>query len=165
VAVGKFLTLIVRSCIVTSPIFSEPRFCQITGLRAGEPGESFDLRLSSLIIGSVCLVVAVLVALPQPGIAYMPPPDPCELVPLTYGPPPGPTCAGPPPPPFCGPCPPMKCYPRKIVGPPPCPMTVCWGLAPTPAAYKFAPPPACPPPPCAPPPCAPNVCAGPGCPR
>lgn len=153
-----------RSCIVTSPNCRKKCCAEITGLRAGVPGESFSLRLSSLIVGSVCLMAAVFIALPQPSVAYMPGPDPCEMVPLTYGPPPPPNCAGPPPPPFCGPCPPMKCYPRKIVGPPPCPLTICWGLAPTPAAYRLTPPAPCPPPPCAPPPCPPpNVCAAPGC--
>jgi hypothetical protein len=87
--------------------------------------------------------------------AYMPPPDSCELAPVTYGPPPCPAVAPAPPPPYCGPCPPIRIYPKKVAGAFP-KSIVCRVIAPTPAAYKCAPPMPCPPP-CAPA-CPPKVC-------
>ena len=106
------------------------------------------------------LVAAIVLTSSLAANAYMPPPDPCELAPLYYAPPGPPGYAGPPPPFLCGECPPVRCYPRKLVGPPPCPITVCkCPPPPTPATYRCTPPPACPPPPCGPPPCAPPACA------
>ncbi|MGD9819086.1 MAG: hypothetical protein AB7V04_10360 [Desulfomonilaceae bacterium] len=109
------------------------------------------LKLAMLVM--VCMVIFPVIVK-----GYMPPPDPCELAPMTYGPPAPPTCAGPPPLGPCTPCPPPRCYPRKIVGPPVCPIMVC-KCAPEPglAAYRCAAPPACPPPPvCVPPSCGPK---------
>jgi hypothetical protein len=100
------------------------------------------------------MVIAFLLSAPTMSDGYMPPPDPCEMVPMIYGPPAPPTCAGPPTIPPCAPCPPVKCYPRKLVGPPPPPVTICkCPPEPCPATYRVCPPPACPPPPCAAPQC------------
>ncbi len=99
------------------------------------------LKLATSLV--VCMAV-----FPVLSVGYMPPPDPCELVPMTYGPPPPPTCAAPPPLAPCTPCPPARCYPRKLVGPQVGPiMVVKCAPEPSPAAYKCTPPPACPPPP------------------
>lgn len=116
----------------------------------------FQVRLSFCCRGFLLVAALIFFGAMQPfSFAYMPPPHPCELEPMTYGPPEPPTCAGPPPLPTCGPCPPMRIYPRKLVGPPPWPIMVCKLPVPTPADYKIEPPPACPPP-CAPPPCGPQ---------
>lgn len=126
-----------------------------TGYPKGSPGRSSRLRLSLRLVMMALVGTAVLVALPV--AAYMPPPDPCELAPMTYGPPPPPNCPGPPPLATCGPCPPMRCYPRKVVGCPPGPIMVCTcPQPPTMAAYKVCAPPPCPPP-CGPPPCGPTI--------
>jgi len=110
----------------------------------------------TLILGIVA--AACLILQPVGSEAFMPPPHPCELEPMTYSPPSPPQVGGPPPPPMCGPCLPMRQYPRKIVGPPPCSIIVCKFLPSKPADFRIAPPPACPPPPCAPVSCTPDAC-------
>lgn len=55
------------------------------------------LRFISAIVVSVALLTAALVSVPSFAAAYMPPPHPCELVPMTYAAPEPPTYAGPPP--------------------------------------------------------------------
>ncbi|MGC8658471.1 MAG: hypothetical protein ACP5U1_05295 [Desulfomonilaceae bacterium] len=117
------------------------------------------MSLRKLIFVMVGLVI--LASVPLISEAYMPPPDQCELAPMTYGPPEPPTCAGPPTIPPCTPCPPNRCYPTKLVGPPPAPLTICkCPPEPCPATYRICPPPACPPPPCMPVTCGPQNLAG-----
>jgi hypothetical protein len=117
--------------------------------------------LSSTRIFGLLLAAAIVVA-PMVARGYMPPPDPCELAPLTYGPPAPPMCAGPPPPQYCGPCPPVHCYPTKVGCPPPGPIIVCkCPPVPTAAAYRVCPPPPCPPPPCRSQCCMPTLCVSP----
>lgn len=134
--------------------FAEHSSLFIKGLLGCE-GVVVSFRWRSLLVG---LSLTVLLGASTVCHSYMPPPDPCEMVPMTYGPPAPPTCAGPPTIPPCTPCPPVRCYPRKLVGPPPCSMTICkCPPEPTPASYRVCPQPACPPPPaCAPAPCAPG---------
>jgi hypothetical protein len=103
------------------------------------------------------LLVALVLVFPLTSNAYMPPPHPCELEPMTYSPPQPPTCAGPPPPAICGTCPPYRQYPRKLVGPPPCQIMVCKTIPPNIADFRIPPPPPCAPPPCGPAPCGPGL--------
>ena len=115
------------------------------------------LKVVVVALNFVLIVCVALFGLPGFVCAYMPPPSPCELEPLTYGPPCAPDCAGPPPPPLCNPCVPLRVYPVKMVGPGPCPAIVCWpSPVPTKAAYRVIPKCDAPPPSCAPPPCGPQ---------
>jgi hypothetical protein len=133
-------------------------------------GRCFRLRpaLPRLVAVALC---GILFALwPAFLNAYMPPPDPCEMQPLVYGPPDPPTCAGPPPPPgfpACNPCPPMQVYPRQAVCPPPRSMMVCkYPPVPLKASFKIWPPDAVCPPPCRIPECESYLAVGcRSCPR
>lgn len=134
-----------------------------TNLRAQKSRKGSGMKRFVVITALAALFAVVVAAWPTVAAAYMPPPHPCEIQPMYYGPPPPPSCAPPPPPPICTPCPPMRCYPRQIVGPPPCPITVCkCPPIPSKAAYRVTPrcavppPPACPPPPCGPTACVPS---------
>ena len=114
--------------------------------------ERFIVRFFSGMAG-LLVTMAVLCFMTGSALAYMPPPEPCEIVPMLYAPPPPPSCPGPPPILPCTPCPPMRCYPRQAVCAPLPPIMMCvCPLPPEPAPYRVCPP--CPVPP--PPACVPS---------
>lgn len=153
------LPLRLRYCL-TCIISLSTQFGMTTPCRLDCRRSTRTVRLGVML--RIILLIAAISAWPLVSWGYMPPPSPCELEPLTYGPAEPPSCPGPPPPKYCGPygrptCPPIVCGPRKLVGPPPCPSTLCKQPPfPTKAGVKVAAPCAAPPPSCGAPVCYPR---------